>query len=464
MIKNSHKIKILSWLIFLLISQTGFSKDEVVIISPHWEGVKIEFARAFRQYYQQTYARDIEVRWLDIGGTSDILRYIRSEFSTKPEGIGVDLFFGGGIDPYQVLKGQKLLTRYQVPPEILSQLAPEINGVPLYDPGFTWYAATMAGFGIMYNKRVLRQLELPVPQTWADLADPAVFSWVGSADPRKSGSVHMAYEIILQAYGWERGWEIITGMCANVRGFNAYGAQVPKDVAVGEVAYGMTIDSYAWAQVDAYGAENIGFVMPTDLTVVSGDAIAILRNPPHLRAARAFINFVLSEAGQKIWLLKKGDPDGPQEFVLSKFSVRPDLYEKIKGRTAVQMNPFQWKSSFHYDQIKGSRRWTVINDLMGSLIIERHDQLKKFRKEAMKTGIDADFLHVPLSEDSLHQMLDSGKWQDAAFRNRQTKNWAKIARTHYGTSGQSLIQNLPLLLLIIFGCWMYFFLRKTTQK
>jgi ABC-type Fe3+ transport system substrate-binding protein len=450
--------------LFLLPGARSLVADELVIISPHWEGVKIEFTRAFQQHYQRNYGRKIEVSWLDIGGTSDILRYIRSEFSKKPGGIGVDLFFGGGIDPYEALKEQGLLARYPVPPEILKNLAPEINGVPLYDPDFTWYAAAMAGFGIMYNKHVLRRLHLPVPQTWADLADPVVFSWVGSADPRKSGSVHMAYEIILQAYGWKQGWEIITGMCANVRGFNAYGAQIPKDVAVGEVAYGMTIDSYAWAQVNTYGAENIGFVMPGDLTVVNGDAVAILKNPPHLHAAQAFVDFVLSEAGQKIWILDKGDPEGPQEFVLSKFSVLPHLYEKIKGRTAMQMNPFEWKSRFLYDQIKGSERWTVVNDLMGSLIIEPHNHLKKFQKNALAANQTAKFLEVPVSEDSLRRVLHSGKWQDTAYRNQQIKSWAERARTHYGASGQNLVQNAPLLLLVIFGIWMFIFLRKTNRR
>lgn len=463
MIKNFFRKLIYGYLL-ILCSPPGLLADELVIISPHWEGVKIEFDRAFQQHYRQKYGREIKISWLDIGGTSDILRYIRSEYSQKPEGIGVDLFFGGGIEPYTALKELGLLARYPVPSEILQNLAPEINGVPLYDPDFTWYAATMAGFGIMYNKNVLRRLHLPTPQTWADLADPAVFSWVGSADPRKSGSVHMAYEIILQAYGWQRGWEIITGLCANVRGFNAYGAQIPKDVAVGEVAYGMTIDSYAWAQVNTYGAENIGFVIPTDLSVVNGDAIAILRNPAHAHAAQAFVDFVLSEAGQKLWILAKGDPEGPQEFELDKFSVLPQLYDKIKGRTAVQMNPFEWKSNFRYDPVKGAERWTVVNDLMGSLIIEPHPYLKKIQKTAISNRCPAQFLGIPIAEDSLSRLLQTGKWQDAAYRNQQIKTWAEQARMQYGISGRNLFRNLPLLLLIICSLWIFVFLRKTKNR
>ena len=103
-----------------------------------------------------------------MGGTPDILKFLRSEFKNKPNGIEIDLFFGGGTDPYTELKKQGVLEAYRVP-------------------------------------IVLNRLRFPEPKTWGDLARPELFSWVRSADPRKSGSVHMAYEIILQAHGWERG-------------------------------------------------------------------------------------------------------------------------------------------------------------------------------------------------------------------------------------------------------------------
>ena len=81
----------------------------------------------------------------------------------------------------------------------------------------------------------------------------------------------MAYELILQAYGWERGWEVITTMGANVRNFTSGGSQAPKDVAAGEVAYGLSIDFYAWAQVGQVGEDYIGFTMPDNLTIVNPD-------------------------------------------------------------------------------------------------------------------------------------------------------------------------------------------------
>ena len=93
-------------------------------------------------------------------------------------------------------------------------------------------------------------------------------------------------------------------------------------MAVGEVAYGLAIDFYAWAQVDEVGEDYIGYTMPENLTIVNPDAIAILKGASHLEAAQLFLEFVMSEPGQKLWMLKKGAPGGPGEFQLNRSTRR----------------------------------------------------------------------------------------------------------------------------------------------
>lgn len=62
-------------------------------------------------------------------------------------------------------------------------------------------AGHRVNIGIMYNTIVLKLMQLPKITTRDELAQPAAFSRVGSADSRKSSSVHMMDEIILQTYG-----------------------------------------------------------------------------------------------------------------------------------------------------------------------------------------------------------------------------------------------------------------------
>jgi iron(III) transport system substrate-binding protein len=408
--------------------------DKLVLISPHWEGIRYEFERAFKARYQSETGRTVELEWMDVGGTSETLRYLESEYKNKPAGIGIDIFFGGGLDPYLALKKAHLLESYILPKSLLEKIPPKLTGVPLYDPDHTWYGATLSGFGIVYNKVVLGLTKLPVITTWEDLASPQAFGWVGSSDPRKSGSVHMVYEIILQAYGWEKGWRIITGLGANVRNFTNSASQVPKDVAIGEVAYGLAIDFYAWAQVKEAGADKIGFVMPDNLTIITPDAIGILKGAPNQDAAKAFIRFVMSEEGQKLWLLVLKSADGPQRFQLNRFSVLPSLYALSPQSTAVKLNPFSWRSDFAIDPKLGSERWSIVNDLIGTMVIDQKHLLTRAWKEASADGLSDQewdrLAAMPISADEALALAKT-KWKDPAFRNQKLNEWNRFARSKY---------------------------------
>jgi ABC-type Fe3+ transport system substrate-binding protein len=425
----------------LICSSAGQAQDRLVIISPHWEGIRYEFGNGFKRYYRAETGREVTIEWMDVGGTSELLRFVKSEFKNKPAGIDVDMMFGGGGDPYLELVRSDLLEPYRLPDTLLSAIPAVIGGYPLYDAAFRWYGATMAGFGIVYNKRVMHLVGLPEPKTWEDLTRPAVFSWIGAADPRKSGSAHMPFEIILQAYGWERGWQIITALGANARGFPNTGSQVPKDVTAGETAYGLSIDFYAWAQINEVGPEMIGYAMPDNLTIINPDGIGILKGAPNLETARAFIRYVLSESGQRLWMQKPGTPGGPEKFQLDRFAVLPGLYPRVDpAHTSVTFNPFQWTSTFIYDAQKGAARWNIVNDLIGTFIVDAHKQLQARWRRAIEEGNPEAVLRtlavMPVTEEEALE-LGKNRWQDQTFRNQTLLAWGAMVEQKYGAGAST---------------------------
>ena len=52
----------------------------------------------------------------------------------------------------------------------------------------------------------------------------------------------------------------------------------------------------------------------------------MLRGAPHPEIALAFIEFVLSPDGQKLWNYRVGTPGGPEKFALRRLPVRKDFY------------------------------------------------------------------------------------------------------------------------------------------
>src|SRR5262245_6976491 len=111
--------------------------DKLVLVSPHWEGIQREFETAFMSHYLRETGRTVELEWMDAGGTSEVLRFIRSEFKAKPTGIGIDIFFGGGLDPYLALKQEDLLEPYALPKRLCEKIPARLGGVPLDDSHHT---------------------------------------------------------------------------------------------------------------------------------------------------------------------------------------------------------------------------------------------------------------------------------------------------------------------------------------
>lgn len=440
-IKNLTIVVVCVFVIINLVSSDAISANDskLTLLSPHQETIQKEFTTAFKKWYKTKYKTNVDLVWLDQGGTSNIVRFIESEFKRTPNSINVDLFFGGGTTPYLKLKKEGCLQAYKLPAGILSKIPQNYAGSPVYDPEFQWYSACFSGFGIIYNKQVFNMLGLPRPTKWSDLAKPELAKWVSSSDPRQSGSIHQMYEIILQSYGWEKGFDVITKMNANVKLFGRGASDIPRDVDLGETACGLAIDIYALAKIAESGPDKLGYVMPEGETVISGDAIAMLKGAPHKEIAQRFMEFVMSESGQKVWMLKAGQPGGPEKTALRRMSVMPHIYDVLGNKADVPTNPFKWKTFMKFDDKKASARQGIVDDLIGALTIDVHADLTKAWEAVKKGGMKPEAVKklssVPITEVELIN-IGKGKWENQEFRNAKIAEWVKFAKEKYKEAGK----------------------------
>ena len=137
---------------------------------------------------------------------------------------------------------------------------------------------------------------------------------------------------------------------------------------------------------------------------------------------------------------------------MNRFTVLPDLYEELQSEAAVTLNPFEWTSDLKYNSETVSSRWGLLNDLIGVLIIDSHEELKRAWRKAASDGVSADELErlakVPVNES---ESLEMGKmWRDPELRNRMLGEWTAFARKKYGTHEQSVYLQFGNLLTLLF--------------
>ena len=95
-------------------AMVSWQAERLVILTPHNEQILYEFARAFNRWRRQHNQASVVFDWRTAGGTSDLRKSVFAQFGAKcreqrqEEGIGCDLFFGGGEYEHDLLaKGDK---------------------------------------------------------------------------------------------------------------------------------------------------------------------------------------------------------------------------------------------------------------------------------------------------------------------------------------------------------------------
>lgn len=418
----------------LLCSLPVWAKDSLVIISPHRKSIQEEYIPAFVEYYKKTFKTDVQVDWLDQGGTSDDVRFLRSKYTNNPKTSGVDIFWGGGTATFLDLTKEAYLDTYKLPDSLKKQIPQEVAGIPLYDKNETWYASALSSFGMFTNKKIMKFDRLPEPKSFRDLANPAFIGNVSNADPRRSGSANTMNAIIIQTEGWDKGWQLLTELAGNTRSFTHSSTDPIKAVVSGDVAVAMAIDFYALAKIGDLGSDNLGFTLPTGQSVLDPDPIAILKGAPNRKAAERFVDFVLSVEGQKLLLLPKGAPGGPRQASLGRMAINTKAYEETEKSRIYKINPFTQKGFIKLDLERAAKLQRVFNDLAGAMLVDTHDDLKKGWAKITKGGkVNAaklqEFAKMPVTEDEFFKLID--KWDDEVFRNQTLNGWVSFAKTKY---------------------------------
>jgi iron(III) transport system substrate-binding protein len=358
----------------------------------------------------------------------------REAFLASNVSCGIDLFFGGG--PYdftrQAVAGRLVDSgMMQKHPEwFRDEVIPqEFAGEEYWDPKGLWIGSVLSSYGLLMNRDSLERLHVaPPPRQWMDLRNPKLYGEIALADPTKSSSIAKVFENILQQQmqirmrnlsksepgldkaalekkavheGWIEGLRLLQLIGANARYFTDSSQKPPIDVSQGDSAVGLCIDFYGRQQAEAVSrrseANRLAYVAPVGGSVSSVDPIALLRGAPHREVAVAFIEFVLSMEGQKLWNFRPGTPGGPEHFALRRLPVRRDFYQNEEFRQYMsdpEESPFEGAERLVYRSAWTGGLFREMAFIVRIMCMETHRELTEAWRDIIAAGQPADAMAV----------------------------------------------------------------------
>jgi iron(III) transport system substrate-binding protein len=176
---------------------------------------------------------------------------------------------------------------------------------------------------------------LALPKNWTDLTDARYKGQMVMADPSYTAIQLMIVGTLSRKYGWEFYQKLRANDVMIVQGHQ----QVSETLTRGErLLAAEGADQYAWN--DRKAGHKVQTIFPADGTFVISSPTAVIKGSPHPQAARAFAEFMIGDAVQKLFpgeglYAARGDIEPPAgNPPLGQIKVIPVDYDLIETESA----------------------------------------------------------------------------------------------------------------------------------
>jgi iron(III) transport system substrate-binding protein len=273
-------------------------EGELTLITPVSKFIHDAALKAFAEYAREKWGVTVKVNAIPAGTPVAYGRIV--EWKGKPD---ADIFWGGESALFEKLAAQQLLQKVEISREAWESIPASIGKpkpIPLKDKDGYWVGTALEPYGIVYHPKKIQRLGIAEPKEWDDLLHPKLKGEVAQCAPTRSSSSNATYEVMLSMHGESKGWEWLKKLADNTGHFTARSRDVPTVVAKGEYSAGFAVPSYM-AFEEKLAGFDIKYVAPKN-AFVTPEPMAILAGSRNPRAARAFIEFLLTERGQRVFM------------------------------------------------------------------------------------------------------------------------------------------------------------------
>jgi iron(III) transport system substrate-binding protein len=137
--------------------------------------------------------------------------------------------------------------------------------------------------------------------SYADLLNPALKGKIVLSDPNSSSAAWNNLSNIMAVFGNDskESWDYIKALMGNGLVISTSSSVCFKSVQTGEYVAGMTYEDGASTLLKS-GAKNIRMVYPKEGDSASAFGCAVIKGAPHMNAAKAMVDYLMSADGQSI--------------------------------------------------------------------------------------------------------------------------------------------------------------------
>lgn len=366
--------------------------------------------------------------------TNQGVTYLR-ETRARPD---ADIFWASSVDAFLTLKQDGLLERAAVPQAAAPRIPARIGDFPIHDPDGFYYGFAISGYGLMWNTRYLPAHRLTPPKEWVDLTDGRYHGHLVMSAPSRSGTTHLTVEVILQAYGWTRGWGILLSAGGNMGTITERSFGTPEAVISGQYGVGVVIDFFGLSAIAS--GQPVDFAYPS-LTAVVPASVGKVKGAPNSANADRFIAYLLSDEGQMQLftpsigrlpvvpaLYAKGPKGYPNPFQLTLGGVKFDA--KLSSSRVNLVNAlFDQVVTFRLAELRSA--WGAIHQAAAAVARARGAGKDVSRAEALVGEARGLASTVPIDDRKADQALNEAFRKQPEVKTKLEAEWDTFAKTNY---------------------------------
>jgi iron(III) transport system substrate-binding protein len=203
------------------------------------------------------------------------------------------VWWGGPADGFVAANADGLLESYA---------SPNAEAIPAEqkDPDGVWTGVYVGALGFCSNAAVLQDLGVDVPNSWDDLADPALKGQVAIAHPASSGTSYTAlFTQVLRLGGQDQAIAFMQRVHPNILQYTTSGAAPAEMAGRGEVAVSVVFSHDCVRNFEA-GFSDLQVSFPEEGTGYEIGGAALIAGAPEPNAAKAWIDWALEADTQEI--------------------------------------------------------------------------------------------------------------------------------------------------------------------